>query len=57
MITVLNLALKRANVILNSSFAQVYILEMSLWLEAKGHISPGITRIWLIKMNSRRLFE
>lgn len=58
-ITVLNLALekKKANVFLNSNSVLVYILDMSLRLEAKGHISPGDTRKWLIKMSSRRLFQ
>ena len=55
MVTVPNLG--RADVILNSSFAQVYILHVSFWLEAKGLISPGNARRWLIKMSSRRLFE
>lgn len=55
MVTVPNLG--RADVILNSSFAQVYILQVSFWLEAKGLISPGNARRWLIKMSSRRLFE
>lgn len=35
---------KKVNVFLNSNFVLVYILDMSLRLEAKGHISPGDTR-------------
>lgn len=57
MVTVPNLTPGRADVILNSRSAQVYILQVSFWLEAKGLISPGNTRRWLIKMSSRRLFE
>lgn len=58
MITVLNLALKKnANVFLNSNFVLVYILDRSLQLEAKEHISPGDAGKWLIKMSSRRLFQ
>lgn len=44
MVTVFNLDLKRVNVIFNSGFAPVYILEISLWLKATGHISLGNTR-------------
>ena len=57
MVTVPSMTLGRADAILNSSFAQVYILQESFWLEAKELISPGNTRRWLIKMSSRRLFE